>query len=69
MIKHASAGSYHCLFWVAAQSPECDISSPFAFEKPTGEISDRSVGMDMCMNTDLEGSESKNVAEILVFSQ
>lgn len=68
VINHASADSYHFLFWVTAQSPVCDISSPFPLEKPTGEFSDSSVGMDTHNNTYLEGSESKKVAVILLFS-
>lgn len=53
---------------MVAQSPGCDIGSPFPLEKPTGEFSDSSAGMDTLMNTHLEGSESKKVAVILLFS-
>lgn len=68
MINHTSADSYHCSFCVAAQSPGCDIGSPFPLEKPTGEFSHSSVVMDTRMNTYVEGSESKRVAVILLFS-
>ena len=68
MINHTGADSYHCLFWVAAQSAGCDTSSPFPLEKPPGDFSDGSVGMEARMNTYLEGSEGKKIAAILLFS-
>lgn len=68
VINYTTADSYHCLFWVAAQFPGCDISFSFPLQKPTREFGDSSAGMSTCINMYWEGCESKEVAAFLLFS-
>lgn len=68
VINHTSADRFHGWSWVAAQSPGCNICSPFHLGKLMREFSDISLGMDMHINTYLEGSERKKMAAIPLFS-